>query len=189
MDMGTDLKRVILHVVNRKIPNPLRKSKSLSTLWPIILITELPKLRFYGRLTSINCYQKQYIGTIIFNIIIVTITTTTLSQVYFPLVLLNMNSPPSSAEVKECVELYLHSPNTPSWRGAQLKISHRDNFTFTLFINMNQWENPTTHITQASSFRLYVAPSLLYATSPVQLILPFVENLMNAFLVLSPDCF
>jgi hypothetical protein len=29
-------------------------------------------------------------------------------------------SPPSSAEVKERVELYLHSPNTPSWRGAQL---------------------------------------------------------------------
>jgi hypothetical protein len=28
------------------------------------------------------------------------------------------HSPPSSAEVKECVELYLHSPNTPSCRGA-----------------------------------------------------------------------
>jgi hypothetical protein len=28
------------------------------------------------------------------------------------------------------VELYLHSPNTPSWSGARLK--HRDNFTFTL---------------------------------------------------------
>jgi hypothetical protein len=28
------------------------------------------------------------------------------------------HSPPSSAEVKECVGLYLHSPNTPSWRGA-----------------------------------------------------------------------
>jgi hypothetical protein len=28
------------------------------------------------------------------------------------------HSPPSSAEVKECVELYLHSPNTPSWRDA-----------------------------------------------------------------------
>jgi hypothetical protein len=27
---------------------------------------------------------------------------------------------PSSAEVKERVELYLHSPNAPSWRGAQL---------------------------------------------------------------------
>jgi hypothetical protein len=40
------------------------------------------------------------------------------------------HSPPSNAEVKECVELYLHSPNTPSWRGAQLK--HRTNFTFTL---------------------------------------------------------
>jgi hypothetical protein len=33
------------------------------------------------------------------------------------------HSPPSSAEVKECVELYLHSPNTPSWRGAQLNKS------------------------------------------------------------------
>jgi hypothetical protein len=26
------------------------------------------------------------------------------------------HSPPSSADVKEWVELYLHSPNTPSWR-------------------------------------------------------------------------
>jgi hypothetical protein len=40
--------------------------------------------------------------------------------------------PPSTAEVKECVELYLHSPNTPSWRGAQLK-KHRDNFTLLYF--------------------------------------------------------
>jgi hypothetical protein len=39
------------------------------------------------------------------------------------------HSAPSSAEVKEWVELYYHSPNTPSWRGAELK--HRDNFTFT----------------------------------------------------------
>jgi hypothetical protein len=29
--------------------------------------------------------------------------------------------PPSSAEVKECVELYLHYPNMAPWRGAQLK--------------------------------------------------------------------
>jgi hypothetical protein len=28
------------------------------------------------------------------------------------------HSPPSNAEVKECVELYRHSANTPSWRGA-----------------------------------------------------------------------
>jgi hypothetical protein len=40
------------------------------------------------------------------------------------------HSPQSSAEVKEWVELYLHSPNTPSWCGAQLK--HRDNFTLLL---------------------------------------------------------
>jgi hypothetical protein len=33
-------------------------------------------------------------------------------------------APPSSAEVKEWVELYLHSSNTPSWRGAQGE--HRD---------------------------------------------------------------
>jgi hypothetical protein len=31
------------------------------------------------------------------------------------------HSPPSTAEVKELTELYLHSPNTPSWRGDQLK--------------------------------------------------------------------
>jgi hypothetical protein len=37
------------------------------------------------------------------------------------------HSPPSSAEVKEWVELYLHSPTTPSWRGAQDE--HRGNFT------------------------------------------------------------
>jgi hypothetical protein len=40
-------------------------------------------------------------------------------------------SPPFSAEDKEWVELYIHPPNTPSWRGAQLK--HRDNFTFTVY--------------------------------------------------------
>jgi hypothetical protein len=37
------------------------------------------------------------------------------------------HSPPNSAEVKEWVELYIHSPDTPLWRGAQLK--HGDNFT------------------------------------------------------------
>jgi hypothetical protein len=44
------------------------------------------------------------------------------------------HSPPSSAEFKECVKLYLHPPNTPSWGGDQLK--HRDNFTLYLFIHM-----------------------------------------------------
>jgi hypothetical protein len=41
------------------------------------------------------------------------------------------HSPPSSAEIKEWVAIYVHSPNTPSWRGAQLK--HRDNFTLTFY--------------------------------------------------------
>jgi hypothetical protein len=46
------------------------------------------------------------------------------------------HSPPSGAEVKEWLELYLHSPSTPLWRGAQLK--HRDNFTFTLQVRRVQ---------------------------------------------------
>jgi hypothetical protein len=40
------------------------------------------------------------------------------------------HSPPSSAKVKGCVQLYLHSPDTPSWRRAQLK--RRDNLTLHL---------------------------------------------------------
>jgi hypothetical protein len=40
------------------------------------------------------------------------------------------HSPPSSAEVKECVELYLHSPlHLP---GVVLSYKLRDSFTFTL---------------------------------------------------------
>jgi hypothetical protein len=39
------------------------------------------------------------------------------------------------SKVKEWMELYLHSPNMPSWRDTQLK--HRDNFTFTLALNFN----------------------------------------------------
>jgi hypothetical protein len=31
------------------------------------------------------------------------------------------HSPPSSAEVKECMELYIRSSTTLSWRGAQFK--------------------------------------------------------------------
>jgi hypothetical protein len=46
------------------------------------------------------------------------------------------NSLPSSAESHECVEVYLHSPNTLSRRGAQLK--HRDNFTFFLPLPSSQ---------------------------------------------------
>jgi hypothetical protein len=40
------------------------------------------------------------------------------------------HSPPSSVEVKECVELYLRSPNTPSWHGAQFYFTF---FNFALY--------------------------------------------------------
>jgi hypothetical protein len=42
------------------------------------------------------------------------------------------HSRPSSAEVKECVKLYLQYPNTPSYHGAKLK--HRDNFTLIAYL-------------------------------------------------------
>jgi len=50
---------------------------------------------------------------------------------------------PISAEVRELVDLYLHSPNTPPWCGSQLK--HRDNLpyltlpylTFTSYMQFN----------------------------------------------------
>jgi hypothetical protein len=42
------------------------------------------------------------------------------------------HSPPSSAEVNEWVELYLHSPNIPSWRVPQEE--HRDNFIIIIII-------------------------------------------------------
>jgi hypothetical protein len=44
-----------------------------------------------------------------------------------------VHSPPSSAKVKECVELHLHYPNTPTQHGAQLK-KQRDNFALPLLI-------------------------------------------------------
>jgi hypothetical protein len=47
--------------------------------------------------------------------------------------------PPSSDKVKEWVDLYLHSPNMPSWCGVQLK--HRDNFTFTLIVYYRQFRS------------------------------------------------
>jgi hypothetical protein len=42
------------------------------------------------------------------------------------------HSPPSRVEVKECVEIYLHSPEVfMEW----CLVKHRDNFTFTFYIN------------------------------------------------------
>jgi hypothetical protein len=46
------------------------------------------------------------------------------------------HSPPYSAEVKESVELYIHSHNAPSWRDARLK-KHTDDFTFIYVLNSN----------------------------------------------------
>jgi hypothetical protein len=48
------------------------------------------------------------------------------------------NSPPSSAEVKEWVELYFHYPSTPSWRRARLKAQGR---LYLYFLRMQVWKS------------------------------------------------
>jgi hypothetical protein len=45
------------------------------------------------------------------------------------------HSPPSSAEIKELVELYFHSPNTPSWRGAWLSTGTNLHLPLTCFLS------------------------------------------------------
>jgi hypothetical protein len=56
------------------------------------------------------------------------------------------HSLPSSVEVKEGVELYLHFPDKPSWCGAQLK--HRDNFAFYLAFCYCIWWFPEIYSTE-----------------------------------------
>jgi hypothetical protein len=53
------------------------------------------------------------------------------------------HSPPSIAEVKDCVELYLHSPNMPSWHGAQLSTGTTVPLPFYLFSSIFtlQWQD------------------------------------------------
>jgi hypothetical protein len=43
-------------------------------------------------------------------------------------------SPLSIAEIEQCVETYFHSPNTPSWRGAQLKQNTENKAEFMLIM-------------------------------------------------------
>jgi hypothetical protein len=59
------------------------------------------------------------------------------------------HSPPSSAEVKEWVELYFHTPSTPSWRCGYFK--HRDNFTFTVTFLQSGSVGPFRAAVQAES--------------------------------------
>jgi hypothetical protein len=51
-------------------------------------------------------------------------------------------SPPSSAEAKEWVELYLHSPNMSSWRGAQCKIKAQGQIYLYLYFTFSRFTRP-----------------------------------------------
>jgi hypothetical protein len=48
------------------------------------------------------------------------------------------HSPSSSAEVKEWEELYLNSPSTPSWRGAQVGGTQGQLYLYILYRNILQ---------------------------------------------------
>jgi hypothetical protein len=61
---------------------------------------------------------------------------------------------PSSAEVKECMELYLHSPNTPSWRGTQLKKAQ--GLIFLAFISTDSLQRYLVHITSVTLLSRFV---------------------------------
>jgi hypothetical protein len=67
------------------------------------------------------------------------------------------HSPPSSAEIKDRVELYLHSPKTSSWRCAQLKKSlnlyrHSPNGLFP-----SGWSTKILYAFLISSCMLYIS--------------------------------
>jgi hypothetical protein len=50
------------------------------------------------------------------------------------------HSSPSSAEVKECVELYINSTHTPSLRGAQLKTKKKAQGKFYFHLYLKKYE-------------------------------------------------
>jgi hypothetical protein len=74
--------------------------------------------------------------------------------------------PPSSAEVKQCMELYPHSPNTPSGRGAQLKNTgttlpscyHQYCYSYA-FVDKNIWPVPLKRETVDTLDRLVNYPT------------------------------
>jgi hypothetical protein len=68
------------------------------------------------------------------------------------------HTPPSSVEFKEWVELYIHSPNTPSWSGAPLK-KQRDNFTF-YFLFLKYFEHFSTKCINVPGSSVSIVTSL-----------------------------
>jgi hypothetical protein len=55
------------------------------------------------------------------------------------------HTPPSSAEVKEWVDLYLHFPHTPSWRGAWLKKAQGQLYLYLCFTLENKVKSSSRH--------------------------------------------
>jgi hypothetical protein len=85
------------------------------------------------RMDLIDFYSRRGLGIFLFT----TASKTAMGPTQLPIQLVQValslgvkrpeseadHSPPSSVEVKELVELHLHSPNMPPWRGAKFKKS------------------------------------------------------------------
>jgi hypothetical protein len=86
---------------------------------------------------------------------------------------------------QECVELYLHSPNTPSWRGTQLKKKHRDKFYFTRR-RKRKWQN-TTNLFQFSML-LWMKPKTFHLKERSALLGSKFTKCLLMLLTLLPSC-
>jgi len=76
------------------------------------------------------------------------------------------------------MELYLHFPNTPSWRGAQLKKKkHRNNFAYTLLVISYR----RSHVTDSKYILASVYMFELHCQEKSSPVAGVASNFMEAF--------
>jgi hypothetical protein len=109
-------------VVKRKIPSPRRKSNPRTPIvQPVAHATNNPTQFFFAWVRQLGEAKQWVLQCCVYlNTPIQWVPGALSLGIKLPGREAD-HSPPSSAEVKEWVELYFHYPNTPSWRGAQLK--------------------------------------------------------------------
>jgi len=76
------------------------------------------------------------------------------------------HSPPSRADARECVKLYVPSPNTSSWRGAQLSTETNYTHTHTLSLSLSLTHSLTHPLIQIN-VSISSLMSLLYKVTNI----------------------